>query len=52
MGGEDQGGDLGAVAIARHDLALPYEGGAMAAGPVSRLGSMEPREKTGLRLSP
>ena len=31
---------------------LPYEGGAMAAGPASRLGSTEPREKTGLRLSP
>ena len=28
---------------------LPYEGGGMAAGP--RLGSTEPREKTGLRLS-
>ena len=31
---------------------LPHWGGAMAAGPVSRLGSLEPGDKTGLRLSP
>ena len=36
----------------RSNRLLPYEGGGMAAGPASRLGSTEPREKTGLRLSP
>ena len=34
-------------------LLLPHEGWvAMAAGPVSRLGSFEPGDKTGPRLSP
>ena len=34
-----------------HEL-LPHGGWPMAAGPASRLGSIEPGEKTGLRLSP
>ena len=33
-------------------MLLPCEGWPMAAGPVSRLGSFEPGDKTGLRLSP
>ena len=33
-------------------MLLPHEGWPMAAGTVSRLGPFEPRDKTGLRLSP
>ena len=33
-------------------MLLPHGGWPMAAGPASRLGSIEPGEKTGLRLSP
>ena len=33
-------------------MLLPHGGWPMAAGPASRLGSVEPGEKTGLRLSP
>ena len=33
-------------------MLLPHGGWPMAAGPVSRLGSFEPGDKTGLRLSP
>ena len=33
-------------------MLLPHRGWPMAAGPASRLGSIEPGEKTGLRLSP
>ena len=34
-------------------MLLPHDGGwPMAAGPASRLGSFEPGDKTGLRLSP
>ena len=33
-------------------MLLPHGGWPMAAGPVSRLGSLEPGDKTGLRLSP
>ena len=33
-------------------MLLPHGGWPMAVGPVSRLGSFEPGDKTGLRLSP
>ena len=33
-------------------MLLPHGGWPMAAGPASRLGSVEPGDKTGLRLSP
>ena len=33
-------------------MLLPHGGWPMAAGPASRLGSIEPGDKTGLRLSP
>ena len=33
-------------------MLLPHRGWPMAAGPVSRPGSLEPGDKTGLRLSP
>ena len=33
-------------------MLLPHGGWPMAAGPVLRLGSFEPGDKTGLRLSP
>ena len=38
--------------IVHNTLLLPHGGWPMAAGPVSRLGSFEPGDKTGLRLSP